>query len=148
RTSAQVTVASDLVILNYAMPRNLFSPTCVHTLYDVKCGVVRATFTATGTAGAGSNNSVIYTPGAGASHKQGSFMFTSGANANVRATVRQVSVGIYLQLMYPLPFSPATGDAFTVSAGCDHTQATCGGGFGNLSRFRGYPYVPPPEMAI
>ena len=34
RTQATVTVASDLVILDYQMPRNLYSPTCVHTLYD------------------------------------------------------------------------------------------------------------------
>ena len=34
RTQATLTVASDLVILDYDMPRNLFSPTCLHVLYD------------------------------------------------------------------------------------------------------------------
>ncbi len=51
RTQATVTVASDLVILDYDMPRNLYSPTCVHTLYDSGCGVVRGTYAASGTAG-------------------------------------------------------------------------------------------------
>ena len=37
--------------------------------------------------------------------------------------------------MYPLPFAPATGDAFKVAFGCDHTQATCQGKFNNLSEF-------------
>ena len=49
--------------------------------------------------------------------------------------------------MYPLPFAPSPGDAFTVYAGCDHTQGTCQGRFNNLANFRGFPYVPPPELA-
>ena len=147
RTSATVTVASDLVILGYDMPRNLFSPTCVHTLYDSGCGVVRGTFAASGTAGAGSTSNSINFAGALAQHAQGSLAFSGGANANVRATVKSVSVGSALHLMYPLPFAPATGDAFTVYAGCDHTQGTCQNRFNNLSNFRGFPYVPPPQMA-
>jgi hypothetical protein len=49
--------------------------------------------------------------------------------------------------MYPLPFAPTTGDAFTVAFGCNHTQATCQGTFNNLANFRGFAYVPPPELA-
>ena len=54
RTSATITVASDLVILDYDMPRNLYSPTCLHTLYDSGCGVPRGTYSVSGVAGAGS----------------------------------------------------------------------------------------------
>jgi hypothetical protein len=147
RTQATVTVASDLVILDYDMPRNLFSPTCVHTLYDSGCGVIRGTYSATGTAGAGSTASTIYSSVAAASHAQGSLVFTSGENANVRATVKSVGVGVGFNLMYPLRFAPAIGDAFTVAAGCDHTQGTCQARFNNLAHFRGFPYVPPPELA-
>jgi uncharacterized phage protein (TIGR02218 family) len=147
RTQATVTVASDLVILDYAMPRNLYSPTCVHTLYDSGCGVIRGAFGASGTAGAGSTSNSILTSVALATHKQGSLVFSSGANANVRATVRSVSVGMALNLMYPLPFAPAPGDAFIVYAGCDRTQATCQNTFINLANFRGFPYVPPPQNA-
>ena len=147
RTSATVTVASDLVILGYDMPRNLYSPTCVHTLYDSGCGVVRGTFAASGAAGSGSTSSSINFSGALAQHSQGSLVWSSGANANMRATVKSVSVGSALNLMYPLPFAPSTGDAFTVYAGCDHTQGTCQGRFNNIANFRGFPYVPPPQMA-
>ncbi len=63
------------------------------------------------------------------------------------ATVKWAAAGSALALMYPLPFAPATGDAFTVYAGCDHTQGTCQGRFNNLANFRGFPYVPPPQMA-
>jgi uncharacterized phage protein (TIGR02218 family) len=148
RTQATVTVASDLVILGYDMPRNLFSPTCVHTLYDAGCGVIRGTFAASGTAGAGSTSNSIQFAGTLAQHSQGSLVFSSGANANVRATVKNCLAGVGLNLMYPLPFAPMTGDAFTVYAGCDHTQATCQSRFNNRSNFRGFPFVPPVEMAV
>ncbi len=147
RTQATITVASDLVILDYDMPRNLFSPTCVHTLYDSGCGVIRGTYAASGTASAGSTSNTILSGVAAAIHAQGSLVFTSGANANVRATVKSVGVGSGFNLIYPLPFAPTPGDAFTVYAGCDHTQGTCQGRFNNLANFRGFPYVPPPELA-
>jgi uncharacterized phage protein (TIGR02218 family) len=147
RTSATITVASDLVVLDYDMPRNLYSPTCLHTLYDSGCGIPSGTYAANGTVGAGSTTSQIAFAGALASHAQGSIVFTSGVNANLRATVKSVAAGASLNLMYPLPSPPATGDAFTVYAGCDHTRATCQSRFANLGNFRGYPFVPPPEVA-
>ena len=147
RTSATITVASDLVILDYDMPRNLYSPTCLHTLYDSGCGVIAAAYAASGAVGAGSTASLINFSGALASHAQGSIVFTSGANANLRATVKSAVAGVSLSLMYPLPSPPTTGDAFTVYAGCDHTRATCQSRFNNLARFRGFPFVPPPQIA-
>ena len=96
RTSATITVASDLVVLDYDMPRNLYSPTCLHTLYDSGCGVVRGTYAASGTVGAGSTASLINFSGALASHAQGSIVFTSGVNANLRATVKSVAAGASL----------------------------------------------------
>ena len=117
-----MTVASDLVILDYDMPRNLFSATCVHTLYDSGCRAIRGRLRArTGRPEPGSTSSTILSGVAAASHAQGSLVWTSGANANVRATVKSVAAGSAFHLIYPLPFSPSAGDAFTVYAGCDHT---------------------------
>jgi uncharacterized phage protein (TIGR02218 family) len=147
RTSAQITVASDLVILDYDMPRNLYSPTCVHTLYDSGCGVIRGTYSASGTVGSGSTPTLINTGVAAPGHAQGSIVFTSGVNANVRATVKSVVAGASLTLMYPLPAAAAVGDGFTVAFGCDHTRGTCQAKFNNLSNFRGFPFVPPPQIA-
>jgi uncharacterized phage protein (TIGR02218 family) len=147
RTQAQITVASDLVVLDYDMPRNLYSPTCVHTLYDSGCGVIRGTYSASGAVGSGSSAGLINTSVAAVGHAQGSIVFTSGANANVRATVKSVVPGASLSLMYPLPSAPATGDGFTVASGCDHTRGTCQGRFNNLANFRGFPFVPPPQIA-
>jgi len=147
RTSARITVASDLVVLDIDMPRNLYSATCLHTLYDSGCTLIRGAYAASGTVGAGSSASVILFVGALAAHTQGAILFTSGANANVRATVSGVTPGAALGLVYPLPSIPATGDAFTVYFGCDHTQATCASRFNNLANFRGFPFVPPPQTA-
>ena len=147
RTQATITVASDLVVLDYDMPRNLYSPTCLHTLYDSGCGIPSGTYAASGTVGAGSSATLIAFAGALASHAQGSIVLTSGVNANVRATVKSVAAGVSLSLIYPLPSPPATGDGFTVYAGCDHTRATCQSRFNNLSNFRGFPFVPPPQIA-
>jgi hypothetical protein len=44
--------------------------------------------------------------------------------------------------------SNETGDGFTVYYGCDHTPGTCQSKFNNLANFRGFPSVPPPQMAI
>jgi uncharacterized phage protein (TIGR02218 family) len=148
RTQATLTLASDLVILDYDMPHNLFSATCNHILYDAGCGVIRGTYATSGSAGSGSTANQINFPGAAAMHAGGAIVFSSGQNANVRATVKSVSASSSLALMYPLPFAPALGDAFTVYAGCDHTLATCQSQFNNKRNFRGFPFVPPPEMAV
>jgi uncharacterized phage protein (TIGR02218 family) len=148
RTQAQLTVASDLVILDYDMPRNLWSPTCIHSLYDSGCGVVKGTYSASGTVGAGSTATLINTAVAAAGHAQGQIAFSSGVDANLTATIKSVVAGVSLTLMYPLPNVPATGDTFTVAFGCDHTQATCMTKFNNLANFRGFPYIPPPQMAF
>jgi uncharacterized phage protein (TIGR02218 family) len=147
RTSAKITVASDLIILDMDMPKNLYAATCLHTLYDSGCGIIRGTYAASGTVGAGSTASLINFSGALAAHQQGAILFTSGANANVRATVKLAAAGASLTLMYPLPSPPTTGDAFTAYEGCDHTPATCKAQFNNLANFRGFPYVPPPQIA-
>ena len=147
RTQATLTVASDLVILDYDMPKNLFSPTCLHVLYDTGCGIIRGTFSLDGSCEAGSNSGTIMFSGARAGDAQGSLAFTSGANSNVRVTIKSVVAGALYNLMYPLPFAPATGDQFNVAFGCDHTQSTCAAKFNNLTNFRAFPYVPPPQLA-
>jgi len=148
RTSAKLTVNSDLVLLDIDMPRNVYQPTCLHTLFDSGCTLVKNAFGAAGSVGAGSTASVIKWPGAAAGHQQGSITFTSGVNAGVTATVVSVAAGTSLALGYPLQSVPAAGDAFTVYQGCDHTPGTCQSKFNNLANFRGFPYVPPPQMAI
>ena len=148
RTGARLTVNSDLVLLDIDMPRNVYQPTCLHALYDSGCALVKNSFGTNGTVHAGSTALVINWPGALATYQQGSIAFTSGANAGVTATVGTVSIGASLTLLYPLQSAPSHGDAFTAYQGCDHTPWTCASKFNNLENFRGFPYVPPPQMAI
>src|SRR5580704_12332421 len=148
RTSAKLTVNSDLVLLDIDMPRNVYQPTCLHTLYDSGCTLHKSDFQASGTVSTGSTASIIYWPGANANFAQGTITFTSGFLAGVTATVGSVVNGSSLNLINPLQSVPAPGDGFTVYFGCDHTLTTCQAKFNNLVNFRGFPYVPPPQMAV
>ncbi len=149
RTSATLTVASDLVVLDYDMPRNLYSPTCLHTLYDAGLRRRRAEpMRRTAPSAPARPRARSTSPARWLSHAQGSLVFTSGVNANVRATVKSVAPGAALTLIYPLPAAPAAGDAFTVYAGCDHTPRDLPARFSNLANFRGFPFVPPPQIGV
>jgi uncharacterized phage protein (TIGR02218 family) len=148
RTGAKLTVNSDLVLLDVDMPRNLYQPTCLHTLYDVGCTLNKSTFGTNGAVGAGSTASTIYWSGASTNFAQGTITFLSGVLTGVTATVGSAVNGSALNMINPLAAAPAPGDAFTVYFGCDHTPATCQNKFGNFANFRGFPYVPPPQTAI
>jgi uncharacterized phage protein (TIGR02218 family) len=148
RTTAEFAVNSDLVLLDIDMPRNIYQPTCLHTLYDSGCTLAKAAFGSNGTVGSGSTASVITWSGASLNFQQGSITFTSGVNAGVTATVNSAVAGVSLTLAYPLQSPPSPGDTFTVYFGCDHTPGTCKSKFNNLANFRGFPYVPPPQMAV
>ena len=148
RTTAKLTVNSLLTLLDIDMPRNVYQPTCLHTLYDSGCTLVKNAFGTNGTCGSGSTASVINWSGASLNFQQGTITFTSGVNAGATATVGSAVAGTSLSLLYPLESVPSPGDAFTVYYGCDHTPATCLSKFNNFANFRGFPYVPPPQMAI
>lgn len=148
RTQAKITVASDLVVLEYDMPHNLFSPTCSHVLYDPGCTVNKGLYTFSGNVGAGSSQSTILWTGAQVGMMQGALWMETGVNAGIRTTIKAVNRGVALGLLYPLPELPATGDLFNAYFGCDHTQATCVAKFNNVKHFRGFPFVPPTELTI
>jgi uncharacterized phage protein (TIGR02218 family) len=148
RTTAKITVQSDLVFLDLQFPRNIWQLTCLHVLYDTGCTLNKALFAANGTVGAGSTPTTINWSGAALVKQQGRILFTSGANNGQSATVGVVKPGVSMQLRYPLPNLPAVGDAFTVYHGCDHAQATCAATFDNAINFRGFPFTPPAEMSV
>ena len=145
RTSAQVTVASDLTLLSIDMPRNIYSPNCNHVLFDSGCGLSRAAYEAYGSVTAASSLLFLYWSSATSNFQQGSLTFTSGLNSGVTVTVKEAITG-GLVLGYPLPEMPAVGDLFRVTWGCDHTKDTCNSKFGNTANFKGFPYIPPPQI--
>lgn len=147
RTQAQISVNSDLVLLDISMPRNLYAPNCQHVLYDAGCSLSRAAFTAHGTVGPAPTDSFIPWDKATTQYAQGKIVFTSGANAGLSATVKSATTS-GLTLAYPLLAAPAQGDTFDVSFGCDHTLTICEKRFNNLQNFRGFPYIPPATYAV
>lgn len=149
RTEAKLTVKSALELLNIQMPRNLYTPNCVHTLFDSGCGVVKANFAVTSSINNASTTRVIVCGLAQASgyFDQGTLIFTSGLNNGVKRNIQSYLTGQFT-LSYPLSAAPAIGDTFTTYPGCDKTQNTCTTKYNNLVSFRGMPYIPTPETAV
>lgn len=149
RTSAKMKVKSDLSLLDVDMPRNLYQPSCLNTLYDGMCGLKKTLFLVPAVAATGSSASIVLWSNtyAASYFAQGVLKFTSGANKGQSRPIR-ASGTTGITLAYPLQFAPANGDTFIVYPGCDHTKATCGTKFLNDRNFRGFPYVPPPETAV
>lgn len=148
RSKATITVKAWTELLNAQMPRNLIQPSCVHTLYDGGCKLIKAAFGVASVVADGSSQSQLLCALAQVSgyFDLGTIGFTSGANNGLTRSVKSYTVGV-INLSFPLPSAPAPGDAFTVFPGCDKTQATCTNKFNNLVNFRGFPYVPVAEMA-
>ena len=148
RLSCRMTVKSMLNKLAIDMPRDIWQPSCLNTLYDGLCGLSKSANSASGTVGA--NPTLTFIPWSGSAqdfYDQGTVTFEGGANVGISRTVRQSTpAGLYLQR--PLDYLPAAGDGFVVYKGCDKTTATCAGRFNNLANFRGFPFVPPPELAM
>lgn len=68
----------------------------------------------------------------------------SGVNNGFSARIEShVGAGITLAQAPATPL--ASGDTFTLTAGCDKRFATCRDRFANALNFRGFPYIPAPE---
>jgi uncharacterized phage protein (TIGR02218 family) len=75
----------------------------------------------------------------------GRLEWTSGANAGLAVEVKSHRVtddGVAIDLWQAMPEPLATGDAFSVTAGCDKRFETCRGRFDNEVNFRGFPHIP------
>ena len=147
RTFATLTVASELTLLDIDLPRNVWQPTCNHTLYDTGCRLVRPAYASTGAVRDGASTTFIPWACASEALTQGTVTFPAGSNNGVSATIK-LADATGLTLTYPLPALPAAGDSFTAYQGCDHTLATCRSKFANEGNFRGFPFVPTPEAAF
>lgn len=144
-TQVVLHVKSDLERLQQPWPRNIFQPGGGNAFGDAGCGVDAVALTVSGTVGAGATStSVPSALGQAAGYfAMGILTMTSGAAAGARRTVSAFSGGTSI-LSTPLPAIPAPGDTFTVRPGCGRTFAACGV-WGNQNRYRGFPWVPPPE---
>lgn len=143
-------------LLDQQLPRNLFQPGCVNTLFDASCTLLQNSFREAFTIGAGSTQRLLLLSGptkASSYYDQGKVIFTSGqANGEARS-IRSWALGTggalgTANIWPPLAVAPIAGDTGYIYAGCDKTLATCQNKFNNLANFRGFPDVPVPETSL
>ena len=149
-------------IQNYLrdLGRNLganVTATCRHQLFGTAsadkigfCGVDRASYLSTGTVSYVLTNKLkfkISNTGRPSTWGSNGFVkFTSGNNAGLTYEVKihlveASPLGESVELFLPCIGSISVGDTFELTAGCDHTFATCKGKFGNGPRFGGFPHI-------
>lgn len=147
RSYVKFKVKSDLVYLNIQMPRALYQPSCIHTVYDAGCTLDRMTKQTLGTFGAGSTQRTIYWAGAAAVHQGGTFWVVSGAGVTMVRTIGAVVVGSSLTLNNPLEELPSIGTQFEVYEGCDRTLARCTV-LNNTANHKAFPFTPIAETSF
>ncbi|MDC5298326.1 DUF2163 domain-containing protein [Acinetobacter baumannii] len=149
RYKINASVVSDVDNLKLQMPRNLYTPGCLNTLFDSTCGLLSADFAVNTTVGTNSTPNRILCD---LSQPQGWFTqgvveFLEGANIGIKRTVRLHEAGSLI-LTLPLLKMPEIGEAIRVYPGCDKRLDTCTNRFNNRARFRGAPFVPVPETSV
>lgn len=147
-TQIDVNVKSKIEVLNAQVPRNLYQASCMNSVYDTICQANKSSVTVLGSVIGGTVSSLTSSINQSDSYYSlGVLTFTSGLNIGVKRTVKSYVSGLFT-FSLPLPFSPVSGDAFSVYPGCDNTKSTCSSKFNNLIHFRGMPYIPVPETSI
>lgn len=124
-------------------------PACDADTGDARCGVNLADFTVTGTATAGTTDSVTDSARTEADgyFTGGSITPSSGQNAGLEREVQDYTAGVF-SVYEPWPYPVAVGDTYSAVAGDDKTFATCTNKFKNGARFRGFPDVPGADAAL
>jgi hypothetical protein len=119
--------------------KRLYSRSCSHALYSQACGATPITVTTEVIDCAGSVVVVPALPTSVAEMLPGGWLQTpSGARHMI---VDQALYALHeVRLLYPV--SIPAGTEVTLTAGCDHSMATCATRFGNLDNFGGFPFIP------
>lgn len=135
----------------------LYTATCAADLGDVRCTVdlTNPAFRGSGTVAALAGASAFHASGLGAFadgwFTEGKLSFMNGANAGFAVEVKTHRVtldGVLIELWQRAPEAIASGDAFTMTAGCDKRFATCRDRFANAVNFRGFPHMPGNDFVI
>ena len=150
--SYDLTILSDADRLNQMIPKLMFQPGCVRTLFAPDCTVLRSSYSFSGSVTAATSRATFGTnlTQTDGYFALGSINFTSGANSGVGRSVKTYAAsGGTLVLSFPLAADLAVGDAFTVTAGCDKSTGSNGClKFNNLVNFKGFPYLPMPDAIV
>jgi uncharacterized phage protein (TIGR02218 family) len=150
RQQATVAVKSPMELLDTKVPKGVYQPSCLRTVYSSDCGVNRALFETAGVVRPGSTalrlqSNVDADQGW---FDQGVIRFVNGANAGVARTVRRFTGDGVITLILGLPAEPQSGDQFLIYPGCPRTLEACTTKFGNRARYRGMPFIPVAETSV
>jgi uncharacterized phage protein (TIGR02218 family) len=127
-----------------------YTATCSADLGDARCKVDLAApaFRGSGTVAEVSATSSFMADGldgfADGWFTAGKLTFDTGANAgwSVDVKLHRNDGVVMIDLWQAPPETPAAGDAFSVTAGCDKAFSTCRDRFDNVANFRGFPHMP------
>lgn len=156
RTQFTMKVKSPLVLLDIELPRNYYQPSCTHTLFDVGCTLSKAAFGVNGVVDVGTTRTgfpwqggvPIVTGADGiAYYASGRLLFTSGVFSGEQFFL-EGNDAANLYPAYPFSQAPGIGDTFTAYPGCSKSPGTCTTKFSNFVNFRGFPRVPPVNVAL
>lgn len=150
REQATFAVKSPMELLDTKVPKGVFQPGCLRTVYSADCGVNRALFETAGQV-LGNITSLSIQTDVTAQHgwfDQGVIRFVNGGNAGVSRTVRRQAGGGSISLILGLPAVPQAGDQFLIYPGCPRTLDACTNKFGNRGRYRGMPFIPVAETSV
>ena len=156
RTQVVMKVKSALVMLGIQMPRNLFQPNCLYTVYSSSCGADKASFVNHGAVGSGPTASIIpWNGGVPGSipFANGEIFMESGPAINQTRTIRAYD-GTNLYLAYPFTVAPLVGDLFNAYPGCNRHDPLAAGSasdcifFNRQSSYRATPRVPQVELGL
>jgi uncharacterized phage protein (TIGR02218 family) len=131
----------------------LYTRACSADLGDARCGVAvsavpGAVSTTDGRIGLTAASLGAYADGY---FTGGRLIFTSGANIGFATEVKRHAAAsglVAIQLWQAPPGPIASGDAFSITPGCDKSFATCRTKFGNGVNFRGFPHIPGNDFVI
>lgn len=151
RSEIKMEVLSLLATLNQQqMPRRVYMGSCTHIFGDAMCQFDLSSLAVTlaGTEGANPAQIVFagFVPSPSDLYIEGALVGATGANTGLVRTIQAMGGGT-AYLGSPFIYPIVAGDTFTLLPGCDHTTSRCGM-FGNLIHYGGFPYIPPPELAV
>lgn len=149
RQSARLSIRDARMQMDVDFPRDRFSATCVHRLFDSGCTLSPASFSVTGTMSSPTARGFSWTSGlAAGTFALGRVEYTDPTLGAISLPISTDS-GTVITLMQPFPAIPASGTAFTAIYGCDKTTGANGcAKFSNLIHFLGFPFVPPPRTTL
>ena len=159
-TGVELSISDGREDLTSLFPKRIVQPGCGWAFGSSECGISLASHTFNYTAGSSSTitrvNSSSFTAKAASYFEHGLITFTGNVTSSLAGVSRGVAVHNattgYVDLDRPLLIAPASGDTFSISAGCPKTLAACGhngvnGKFGivNSDNFGGFPFIPSPD---